>query len=337
MPTLGWDFPPLVFACPRCRTPLLPPQSLRGTGGEGPAHFLCPTDQLTFRRVDAIWRFLLPEREEHFARFVGEYESIRAAEGRGSNSPEYYRSLPYRDLSGRFPGDWGIRARSFRTLIWDVLAPLERLLERPLTALDLGAGNGWLSARLAGRHARALAVDLLTNPADGLGAWPNYKHPFTPIQAEFSRLPLGNSQIDVVIFNASFHYAESYEDVLREALRVLADPGLIVIMDSPVYHGRASGEAMVREREASFSARYGFPSNALASENFLTYDRMSELGESIGIGWEHLVPNYGLRWRLRPWRARRRGVREPAEFGLWIGSRSSVPQSLPDHISEGSS
>jgi SAM-dependent methyltransferase len=312
MPTPGSDFPPLVFACPRCRSPLesVSADALR-----------CPTDALTFRRVDGIWRCLPPGREDHYARFIGEYEAIRKAEGRGSSSPEYYRALPYRDLSGRFSGDWKIRARSYLALIWDVVAPLERFLERPLTALDLGAGNGWLSARLAKRHARALAVDLLTNPDDGLGAWPNYAHQFTPIQAEFSRLPLGRAQADVVVFNASLHYAESYADVLSEALRVLDPWGRIVIMDSPVYEERTSGEAMVREREEAFRQRYGFPSNSLASENFLTYDRMAELSENLGIHWDFLVPNYGLRWKLRPWLARRRGGREPAEFGLWIGAK----------------
>jgi SAM-dependent methyltransferase len=306
------ELPLPVFACPRCRT-ILEPVS--------PDQFRCPADGLTFSRVDGVWRFLLPEREAHYARFIAEYETVRATEGRGGNSPEYYRTLPFKDLSGHFSQDWKIRARSFRALTGDVIAPLERYLERPLTVLDLGAGNGWLSARLAARHAQALAVDLLTNPADGLGAWRNYEQQFIPIQAEFSRLPLASGQADVLIFNASFHYAERYEEVLAEALRVLTAHGPIIVMDTPVYRDPASGVAMVREREAVFALRHGFPSNALASENFITYERMLELGRILGIHWDYVIPNYGLRWRLRPWLARRRGTREPAEFGLWIGAR----------------
>jgi hypothetical protein len=42
----------------------------------------------------------LPEREAHFSRFVEDYEFIRASEGRGSTSDDYYLALPYRDLSG---------------------------------------------------------------------------------------------------------------------------------------------------------------------------------------------------------------------------------------------
>jgi hypothetical protein len=128
--------------------------------------------------------------------------------------------------------------------------------------------------------------------------------------------------MDVAIFNASFHYAEDYKAVLTEALRVLTAHGPLVIMDTPVYRDPASGAAMVREREADFTARYGTPSNALASRNFVTYELMAELGQTLGIEWDHLVPNYGLRWKMRPWLARRRGGREPAEFGLWVGART---------------
>ena len=341
---MAQQLPSFDFACPRCRGALIPVEPsppARGQGEGASNQFRCPTDSLTFSRVDGIWRFLLPEREDHYTRFIAEYETVRAAEGRGADSPEYYRALPFRDLSGRFSQDWKIRARSFRALVREVVAPLERYLERPLTVLDLGSGNGWLSARLALRHAQAVAVDLLTNPRDGLGAWRNYPVTFTPLQAEFTRLPLADGQMDLVIFNASFHYAEGCEDALAEALRVLAPPpGLVLVMDSPVYDDPSSGAAMVSEREAYFTARYGFPSNSLHSENFLTYPRMEELGRAVGIRWQHLVPNYGLRWRLRPWLrrwrrasgialrrhdaawlAQRRGGREPAEFGLWIGAR----------------
>jgi len=307
------QLPPLDFACPRCRGTL---KAL------SPDQFRCPADDLTFSRVEGVWRFLLPERGEHYARFIAEYEGVRAAEGRGGDFPEYYRALPFKDLSGRFSQDWKIRARSFQALIREVVAPLERYLERPLNVLDLGSGNGWLSARLGERHAQAVAVDLLKNPSDGLGAWRNYLVSFAPVQAEFTCLPLADGQMDLVIFNASFHYAEGYDDVLAEALRVLTPPpGLVLVIDSPVYRDPASGVAMVGEREADFTARYGFPSNSLKSENFLTYARMEQLGRALGIRWQHFVPNYGLRWRLRPWLASRRGSREPAEFGLWIGAR----------------
>ena len=86
-----------------------------------------------------------------------DYESIRRAEGRGSDDPAYYRALPFEDLTDRFRSDWQIRATSFRALVRHVLEPAEARQRGPLRVLDLGAGSGWLSNRLAQRgHAARL-------------------------------------------------------------------------------------------------------------------------------------------------------------------------------------
>lgn len=293
------------FICPRCQGELrlAAPNQLR-----------CGKEALAFYRVDGVWRFLLPERESHYARFIRDYERIRRLEGRFSAEASYYRALPFQDLSGRFPADWKIRAASFRLL--------EKLLPPRSSVLDLGAGNGWLSNRLSLSGHEVHAVDLLVNPEDGLGAWKHYKTNFTPVQAEFMFLPFPAASADVVIFNASLHYAESYEQTLAESLRVLSADGLLVIMDSPVYHDAESGRRMLAERKAQFLARYGSESDAIQSEGYLTYDRMRILGRGLGIHWRHCVPFYGLRWGLRPFVARLRGGREPAQFGLWLGNRS---------------
>ena len=77
---------------------------------------------------------------------------------------------------------------------------------------------------------------------------------------------------------------------------------------------------MVQERKADFLTRYGFASDSLQSENFLTYTRMRELGKAHGVHWRHIRPFYGLRWTLRPLSAFLRRGREPAQFGLWVGT-----------------
>src|SRR5512138_3632198 len=229
-----------LFVCPRCRTTL---------ERDTPDRVTCPQDGLEFRKEAGIWRFLLPESEAHYARFIADYEAVRRAEGRGSPAADYYRALPFKDLSGRRRADWRIRARSFSVLTKNVLTRLQVPLGRSLKIIDLGAGNGWLSNRLSAQGDRVIAVDLLTNEEDGLGAWKFYEHGYTPVQAEFNHLPIMDHFADAVIFNASFHYSEEYAETLREALRVLAPEGRIVIIDSPVYHRGASGEQMVQERE----------------------------------------------------------------------------------------
>jgi ubiquinone/menaquinone biosynthesis C-methylase UbiE len=301
-----------LFICPRCQSKLE-----RIT----PERFTCSHDGLDFWNMDGIWRFLLPESEAHYARFIKDYESIRRAEARGSTSAEYYRALPLKDLSGHFKADWNIRARSFNVLVKNVLTRLQDPLERSLKVLDLGAGNGWLSNRLAAQGDRVIAVDLLINEQDGLGAWKYYEHTFTPVQAEFNHLPVMDRFADVVIFNASFHYSEDYTKTLEEALRVLSSDGRIVIMDSPVYRRSASGEKMVEERETQFKENYGLASDHLESENYLTYSRLDELAKKFHFQWKFITPFYGVRWLLRPVFAGILQRREPAKFHLLVAKR----------------
>jgi HemK-related putative methylase len=303
---------PFLFACPTCGSPMM----MRGD-----RTLSCAESRHTFERVDGIWRLLPADRVAHFNQFVREYETIRRHEGRHHRNSEYYEALPFKDLSGRYTNDWHIRAVSFNALITRVVRPLEASLRRPLVVLDLGAGNGWLSNRLAQRGHHVAAIDLLINSADGLGACMHYRSRFTPIQAEFDRLPLASHQADLVIFNGSLHYSTNFEKTLAEALRVLRAEGRLIILDSPLYHDAASGRAMVREREEYFTREVGYPSNALPSENFLTYERLRELGSALDIGWHLHEPFYGLRWAARPVRARLRHHREPARFLLISGQR----------------
>jgi SAM-dependent methyltransferase len=305
---------PFEFACPQCHSPL---QKI------DPNLLSCPQDGGHYPKIDGIWRLLGPGRLTDFHQFIREYEIVRKAEGRGSQDPQYYRALPFEDLSGKLSRDWTIRARSYQTLINEVLEPSEKFWNRPLKILDVGAGNCWLSNRLARRGHLVASVDLLANSSDGLGCHIFYETQFTPVQAEFDRLPFQDAQADLLVFNASLHYSTRFETSLGEAQRVLGSDGQLVILDTPIYHHPDSGRQMVSEREKQFSERYGFPSNALPSENFLTHKRFDGLAQSLGIHWQIIVPDYGLGWRLSRLRDRLRARREPAEFLLLIGRTSS--------------
>ena len=122
---------------------------------------------------NGIVNALPPDRAAHFARFIRDYEHIRAAEGRWSQKDDFYLSLPYKDISGRNSKQWKIRARSFDYLMRHVLNRNLQLDGRRI--LDLGAGNCWMSYRLALAGYRPFAVDLLTNDHDGLGAAEHFR------------------------------------------------------------------------------------------------------------------------------------------------------------------
>ncbi|VAW32998.1 hypothetical protein MNBD_CHLOROFLEXI01-276, partial [hydrothermal vent metagenome] len=313
-----------IFACPLCQG------KLDWVSSDG---VYCAADDLTFACEDGIWHFLLPQRVAALAQFRQEYEIVRQQEGRGSDDPAFYRALPFvgegnpqitqisqifSSRSLRLKNDWAIRAQSFGTLVKQVILPLERVGKRPLSILDLGAGNGWLSNQLARRGHKVAAVDLGVSKWDGLGAHLYYETNFACLQAEFDHLPLEENQVDVVIFNASFHYSVDYAVTLGEARRVLREDGVIVVLDTAVYQHHASGQQMVAEREAAFNKQFGFASNALPNENFLTPTRLNQLAEQLCLSWIQFDTVPMWRQWVRRLKVRLRGQREPAQFPIVV-------------------
>src|SRR5580692_540317 len=80
-------FQDLRLQCPRCRSNI--------------DQLNCSSCGLTMPVDDGIINALPPERAAYFARFIGDYEHIRAAEGRWSPEDDFYLSLPHKDVSGR--------------------------------------------------------------------------------------------------------------------------------------------------------------------------------------------------------------------------------------------
>lgn len=309
----------LLIRCPCCLAIVTEQSRSRDNQAE---QLLCTSCLFQIVQRDGIWDALPLERAAHYAAFIADYEKIRAAEGRGSRNPEFYLALPDRDLSKRNQPQWNIRSRTYQCLASRVLPPMEQGGSTRLAVLDLGAGNCWLSYRLALRGHRPAAVDLLLNPFDGLGAADHYQrrvpYLFPRYRAELNRLPFADRQFDIAIFNASFHYSEDYGRTIAEALRCLRRPGKIIIADTPWYSRQQSGEAMLRERRTFFAAKYGFASNALPSLEFLTDERLEVLQESFGLRWNFLDPDYGMQWRLRPLLAKLRRRREPSRFRIYV-------------------
>jgi SAM-dependent methyltransferase len=304
----------LELQCPVC----VPPQHMSDL--RGAVQWVCPKCGFVVPEVGGIFRCLAQDRELYFRQFIREYELVRAQEGRGSSSPEYYLSLPFKDLTGRNRWQWEIRARTWRHMEEYVLPEIECSHPEGCDVLDIGAGNCWLSYRLALRGHRPVAVDLLENDADGLGAarhyLPSAPRPFLRFQAEMDRLPFGSEQFHVVIFNASFHYSVDYEKTLNEALRCVRRPGYVIIADSPFYSRDENGQKMLAEKRAEFERRFGFRSDSIQSREYLTPEVLNELADKLGLQWSIFKPWYGMNWALRPVKARFLHRREPARFYL---------------------
>lgn len=301
-----------ILACPRCRETFDEADLTSGVAR-------CRSCQLEFAREAGVWRFLPPDRAEFYEPFLRDYTMIRHQEGRGSTEPEFFRALPECDPAHPVAWQWQFHQRTLAALHGEVVPPRGP----SLSILDLGAGLGWLSHRLAEHGHRVAAVDITVDDQDGLGAIRHYDAGWPALQAEFDALPLADGQADLVIYNASLHYSTDYATTLREGLRVLRDSGRLVIVESPVYRLAKSGEQMVAERHASFEKRYGTRSDTIASREFLTWQQIDELCQELGLRSTVKSVWYGWRMAWRPWKARLRKRREPASFPMVIMARSA--------------
>lgn len=297
----------IVLACPSCHI------HLRVEGNVA----TCAACAEQYPTIEGIGRYLSAERAANFADFLHDYTTVRLAEGRASDDPTYFRRLPEPTPGGPMEWQWQLRRHSWQTIRRQIISPAPPVL----SVVDIGAGVGWLSNRLTELGHIAHAVDLTVDAHDGLGAAHHFATEFVRSQAEMDALPIATGSVDVVFYNASLHYSCDYSRTLSEALRVLKPAGRIVVMDSPIYHHRSSGEAMIAERHADFEARFGSRSDSVPSIGYLTADMLTELGAELGLRWSRHRTWYGWKWAWKPWRARLRRKREPSRFTVLVGQR----------------
>lgn len=263
----------------------------------------------------------LPERWRQFRRAYAEH---REREGRGAYDD--IARLPY-VRHGPLAYQWRVRASSFRCFLRRVLNPLARAAGRPLTVLDLGAGNGWLSYRVQQLGHRAIALDVRTDTVDGLGAARGCRDgmavPFHRVAADFERLPLRPAFADLAVFNASLHYAIDLPCALRQAVWALRLEGRVAVLDSPFYPSAAAGEEMVREKQRTAGQQFGDlaePLTALPFVEYLTPARLRSASEGL-ITWRRHRVFYPVAYELRPLIALISRRRRPSRFDVWEGRR----------------
>lgn len=262
------------------------------------------------------------ERDAHVA-FRAAYAEHRHAEGR-SYSPGDLIALPYL-RRGPQAAQWAVRARTFDAFVRRVVEPHSHSLARPLTLLDVGAGNGWLCYRMAMLGHQALAFDVRADRVDGLGAGDAFisslARPFDRVCGSFDELPLASASFDIAVFNASLHYALDLGAVIGEASRVVRSGGRIAILDSPFYRDDTEGLAMVNEKRAAAERTFGDRAGmlmALPFVEFLTSDRL-ERASGDDLCWRRHRVLYPIGYETRPIRAMIRGRRRPSRFDLWEG------------------
>jgi SAM-dependent methyltransferase len=240
--------------------------------------------------------------------FLNAYQKVRHLEQWGGDDLD----LPFHPR--RHKNIWAIRRRTFRRF-----RRLAHHVPRGF-AVDVGAGNCWMTRYLSSWGFDAVAVDVDASAADGLGAARVFLEQgavFRRVRASMDRLPFRSGLVSLVAANASIHYAPDLMAALAEFRRVVAPGGIIAVLDTPCYDHPADGERMVRERAQRFRRDFDLPEAVARRSRYLTFDGIRTLATSLDLRYQ-IVPVWpGLRRTGQALRARLAG--QPiAEFPIII-------------------
>lgn len=182
------------------------------------------------------------------------YVDVRDAENR-ILSDEQVRLLPQVNRPNPYYKEWHIRKRSANRL-----AAFLRQKNKPLNILEIGCGNGWLSAMLADIPASTVTgIDV--NRVEIVQAERVFKKPgLNFIWDDFKPDLFFEEKFDVIVFAASIQYFKPLADVLNDAAACLTPTGEIHIIDTHFYPAEELIPAA--ERAKNYYARLGYPEMA---------------------------------------------------------------------------
>jgi ubiquinone/menaquinone biosynthesis C-methylase UbiE len=281
-----------LLLCPECRNvlPIRPP---------------CACGFI-LREFDGIIDLLSAADATTIQPFLDAYDRVRAAEQWGGDDLD----LPFHPK--RHHDIWNIRQRTFRAF-----AKAIQGIPRGV-AVDLGAGNCWLSRYLDEWGFDAVALDVNTSDMDGLRAGRKFLDSgavFLRVRASMKRLPFDSSRIRLLATNASFHYAHDFRATLTEFKRVLTPGGIIAIVDTPFYDKPADGEYMMDQRVREFREKYDITETMARMSRYMTYTQLNELASTLSLNLRIQRVWPGTKRTLEKIRAQAMG-RHIAEFPL---------------------
>jgi ubiquinone/menaquinone biosynthesis C-methylase UbiE len=168
------------------------------------------------------------------------YLAARKKEKRIYTDEEVLR-LPSIERSHIHFKEWQVRERSALRLINYLRSKGE-----PLKILEVGCGNGWLSAMLAEiKYVHVNGIDINN------GELQQAKRVFTNRRnLSFERSAIDDmpqhSKYDMIVFAAAVQYFPSFEDVIRKAFSLLGPEGEIHVLDTHFYRQKEVAAARIR-------------------------------------------------------------------------------------------
>jgi len=204
----------------------------------------------------------------------------RADQGRSPLPRAALRHLPEGDAVAGDP-EWRLRRADLALVRRQLAGRASAAHGKRLRILDIGAWNGWLSARLAADGHAATALDLFAGP-DALGARHHLPGAWRAVQADPMDPAALGERFDVVILDRCLAFQPDPVAAVSAAAGVL-DPGGLLIVTGIVVHADTELAALRLEAErVAFKARFGMDLLLRPSRGVLTGGHLAAL-RAVGL------------------------------------------------------
>jgi 2-polyprenyl-3-methyl-5-hydroxy-6-metoxy-1,4-benzoquinol methylase len=210
------------FLCPVCRTPLINEKDRLACSNDHEYHF-----------SDNVLILLEEKKRKKIDEYIAKYFEYKKNDGTLSVIAEDFQRLPYIRDSGNSK-EW-----KFRKYSLEIINKLTKGLKIK-TALEFGPYNGWLTNQLVENGFDVTAIDYFNDELTGLKAIKHYNNKWLPVQMDIRDLSIIRYKYDLIIFNHSLHFFNSYANIIKDAKELLNAGGVIIILGIPVYKEPAS-------------------------------------------------------------------------------------------------
>jgi len=135
--------------------------------------------------------------------------------------------------------------------------------------LELGAGNCWLTAKLAENY-KCVALDILTAFPKGLESADIFIKQtgifFERVVADMKDLPFKDDSFDIVLINSALHHSPDLEMTLKEIYRILSPAGKLILLNEPSVGWFGGGE----RKKISQDRKHGINENRYTIQEWIT-------------------------------------------------------------------
>lgn len=138
-----------------------------------------------------------------------------------------------KEFFNRVAPEWeNIRKGYYDESVKNILLEM-KVLNKDMTVMDLGAGDGYISRGIAGLVKKVVAVDLSAEMLKLLGEKAREEGitNIETLEGDGCDIPYKSSSIDVVCSNMYLHHIDSPEIAIREMKRVLKPGGTVFLAD----------------------------------------------------------------------------------------------------------